>query len=156
MALWQFKVELIPRQWLDAGGDVASLFTEEGCDASIAWLGYSDPKLIEHLGLLLPGSKSWHNECLCWGSDKTEDIQLWREGTAVSSLAVRFDLRAPNDALFVAISQLAQDFELAILVPGIQHVIPCDTESLLAYAKQSEATRFVKDPHAFLSRIEET
>ncbi len=46
MAVWQFNVALVPQSWIDSGGDVASLFEEEGgFDPALAWRQYDLPQL---------------------------------------------------------------------------------------------------------------
>lgn len=155
MAIWQFKLELIPQCWLDSGGDLASLFGADGCDPSPAWIGYDARKFLERLNLLLPRGHSWYDECLCWGSDKTDDIELWSANGKICSLSVRFDLRSLNRTLLESVIQFARDFELALLLPSARRVFAGDTDSLATCAMQSEAARFVRNPREFLAKLDE-
>jgi hypothetical protein len=154
VAIWQFKVDLIPQCWLDASGNVASLFDAEGYEVLSTWVNYSNPLLEQRIGSLLPPGKSWHVELTCWGSDKTEDIQLWRDRGHVRSLVIRFDLRRPNIPLFNSVVAIARELGLAILVPNVRRVIDLDVMALLRVAAESDAAHFALDPHSFLLQLD--
>jgi hypothetical protein len=153
MALWQFKIELIPQSWIDSGGVVEALFSEEGVDPSIAWARYYDSRLEERLSSALQNGKSWHSDLALWGDLEEDDIQLWRDQGKVESIQAPFDLRNPNLSLFQAIVDIARDLGLAILAPDIKMVVPWDTQELLRVAMESNAARFVDDPHSFLQQV---
>lgn len=153
MAIWQFKIELIPQSWIDSGGVVEALFSEEGADPSVAWAGYYDSRLEDRLSSALPNGKSWSSNLTLWGDLEEDDIQLWRDQGKVEFVQVRFDLRNLNLSLFQAIVDIARDLGLAILAPGIKMVVPWDTQELLRVAMESNASRFVDDPHSFLQQV---
>lgn len=154
MAIWQFKVSLIPQSWIASGHDLQSLFDDAGYDVSRAWNGYRDSDLAVRLGSILPTGKSWHDALLMWGSDEGNDIQLWRIKTAISDIAIRFDLRHPDIGLFQAITQLARDYELAIIDLAGRRVVAADTAAALRAAAESDAAHYVIDPLSFLSQLD--
>lgn len=154
MAIWQFTIALVPQDWLDAGGDVLSLFAEGTFDASPAWRSYRHPQLEEILGGALSKGKSWHSELTAWGSEQTDDIQLFRSKGRVDSIVVRFDLRQPNMALFQQVIQIAQQLRLAIVTLETMSIVPLDVLRLLRAAAESRAAHFVLDPASFLSQME--
>lgn len=154
MAVWQFTIAFVPQDWLDAGGNVLSLFAEGTFDASSAWWSYRDPKLEEILGSALSKGKSWHSELTIWGSVQTDDIQLFRSKGRVDSILVRFDLRQPNMALFQHAIRIAQQLRLAIVTLETMSVVPLDVVQLLRAAAESRAAHFVLDPASFLSQME--
>lgn len=154
MAVWQFTIAFLPQDWLDAGGDVHALFEEETFDAASAWRSYRHPKLEEILGSALRKGKSWHSELTIWGSEQTDDIQLFRSKDRVESITVRFDLRQPNMALFQQVIQIAKELRLAIVILETISVVPLDVLRLLRAAAESRAAHFVLDPASFLSRME--
>ncbi|GFE78445.1 hypothetical protein GCM10011487_04450 [Steroidobacter agaridevorans] len=154
MAVWQFTIVFLPQDWLDADGDVLSLSAEGTFDASPAWSSYRHPKLEEILGRALSKGKSWHSELTIWGSEQTDDIQLFRSKGRVDSILVRFDLRQPNMALFQQVIRIAQELRLAIVTLETMTVVPRDVLQLLRAAAESRAAHFVLDPASFLSQME--
>ena len=153
MAVWQFKVTIVPKQWLDVGGSVASLIAEEGWETAGAWAAFDARNLAERIAEILPRGKSWHAAIATWGSDQGDDIQLFADKGRVESLSVRFDLRNPNMALFRAIWDLAQESQLAILDMAQKRAVQ-SVKELLRAAAESDAAHFVLDPASFLSQID--
>lgn len=153
MALWQFKVELIPSAWAQAH-DVALLFNEEGCDPSTAWKGFEriEP-LCQGLDSVLPRGRSWHLGQSLWGSEDQSDIQLWRENGEIESLSARFDLRQSVPELFLAVAKFTAQFQLAILsVESLQYIQPTQ-EALLTEASCSRAAEYAKNPAEFIATL---
>lgn len=151
MAVWQFNVAFIPQSWVDSGGDVASLFEEEGgFDSAWAWRRYANARLEGVLSRVLTKGKSWHSDLTHWGNAETDDVQLWHRDGRVESIQVRFDLRKPDMGLFREVVNIARELELAIVVPGTKSVLPLDIQRLLRAAAESEAAHFALDPASFL------
>jgi hypothetical protein len=154
MAVWQFTIAFLPQDWLDAGGDVPSLFAEGTFDAGPAWRSYRHPQLEEVLGSALSKGKSWRSELTIWGSEQADDMQLFRSKGRVDSIVVRFDLRQPNMALFQQVVRIAQELRLAIMTLETMSIVPLDVLQLLRAAAESRAAHFVLDPASFLSQME--
>jgi len=154
MAIWQFKVILVPRSWLDAGGDLGALGADAGCDVAAAWACEAPRELEARLTRVLSRRKSWQPSLALWGGEQSDDVQLWRERGRIGSIAVRFDLRTPNMALFRAVVDLAADLGFVIFVPEARRVIASDVDTLLKMAGESEAAHFVLDPSSFLSQVD--
>jgi len=153
VALWQFKVALIPQNWIDSGGIVEELFSDEEFDQSAAWAEYCDSRLEESLSTALQKSESWHSDLTLWGDIDGDDIQLWRDHGKVESLQVRFDLRNPTLALFQSVVDIARELGLAILALEMRSIVPLDPRELLHVAAESNAARFLDDPHSFLQQL---
>ena len=154
MAIWQFNIAFLPQSWINSGGDVASLFGEQGFDPTSAWRLYDDTQLEAVLGRVLNKGKSWHSDLTLWGNVEADDIQLWRSEGNVESIQVRFDLRKPNMALVREVVSIASALELAILVPGTKRLVPLDIQKLLRAAAESDAAHFAVDPASFLLQVE--
>jgi hypothetical protein len=153
VAAWQFKIALLPQQWLDRGGALESLFAEEGYSTAVAWQSGDSSVVERRIGNILPTHPSWSSSLLFWGSEETDDIQLWSEAGKISSLVVRFDLRRPNILLFEAIIAAVHDLQLAILDLEHKRAVACDVKSLLKVAAESSAAHFVADPRGFISKV---
>ncbi|MFC4310319.1 hypothetical protein ACFPN2_14595 [Steroidobacter flavus] len=154
MAVWQFSIAFVPQDWIDAGGDVHSLFDERGFDAAAAWGSYRHPNLEQILGSALSQRKSWHSDLIAWGSEQTDGIQLSRRKGKVSSVVAYFDLRQPNMTLVQQVIHMAQELRLAIVVVETSSVLPLDVDQLLRAAAESKAAHFVLDPASYLAQME--
>lgn len=82
MAVWQFKIELIPREWaIKAGNGVDLLYTEDGYyDVDRAWIDFQPSKDLRGIfQKILPPGESWTDDMELWGNTETHDISLWTE-----------------------------------------------------------------------------
>ena len=154
VAIWQFRIELIPQGWLEAGGDIRTLVTDEGFAAAAAWAGYRDAQLEEAFGALLPPAKSWSAELQVWGAQEAHCIRLRRRHGAILAVEVCLDLRDLQIGLFRAIVDLACARNLALLACETKRPIERSAEQLLRHAAASSAAHFVIDPHSFLSELD--
>lgn len=156
MPVWHFTVAFLPQDWLEAGGDVLALCEgEAGFHAAPAWWSFHHPQLEALLGSTgLSKGKSHHSDLTAWGTERTDEIQLWRRKGKVHSLTVRFDLRQPNMTLFQQVVRIAQELRLAIVTLETMSVVPLDVLRLLRAAAESRAAHFVLDPASFLSQME--
>jgi hypothetical protein len=154
VAVWQFKISLLPQQWLDAGGALDALFGADGYDTSAAWELTDLESIQRRIGSILPLGQSWSESMVHWGSYETDDIQLESENSRVQNLSVRFDLRRPNMPLFDLVVAAAEELHLALVDVARKQVVARDVQALLRAAAASGAASFVKDPIAFLASVE--
>ena len=150
MAIWQFKIALLPQRWIDTVGDVLSLVDAEGYESAAAWRGYDKCQLQDMLGALLPQGRSWHADRVVWGKVDSDDIQLWSSNGEVEFVQVRFDLRNPNFAMFRQVATLAKELHLGILALEVKTLLGPEPDRLLRAAAESAAAHFVVDPESFL------
>ena len=154
MAVWQFKISLLPQQWLDAGGAVDALFGSESYDMSTAWEQSDLESVQRRFAGILPPGESYSESQLHWGSYETDDIQLFSEHYRVQELSVRFDLRRPNRRLFGLVVAAAEELHLALVDVARKQVVPRDIQALSRAAATSSAADFVKDPISFITSAE--
>jgi hypothetical protein len=161
VAIWQFTIALLPRQWLDAGGTVDSLYGKGSYSTSAAWETATPESIQRHIGSILPLVKSWSGSQwseLAWGDPEADDtengIQLLAENGRVRSLGARFDMRRPNLRLFGHVVSVAKDLRLALLDVERKRMVPADVNALLWAAATSRAAHFLKDRSSFLTSVE--
>jgi hypothetical protein len=152
VAVWQFQVALIPKRWINAGGSVAALSTEEGWETACAWQGVRCDDLRSRIEGILPRGHSWSPSLTVWGSTECSDIQLFEQGGCIDSLNVRFDLRKPDMELFKSIADFAQDCGLAVIDLARKRTVSGLNE-LVRAAAESDAAHFVLDPASFLDQL---
>ena len=155
MATWQFRIELIPRQWAESSeGNVEVLYDSEGYDTSSTWVQYPPSIEVEPLiEGIMPKGKSWHSDLHAWGDEERNDIQIWYKSGKLESFAVRLDLRENMDNMLAKIADLAKALDCLIFVPEFRKTINPIVSELGIAAAQSNAARFVKDPEGFLNNL---
>jgi len=100
VAVWQFTIELLPQQWLEAGGAVDTLYGIESYDTSATWETGDVASIQQQIGSILSPVESWSESRVHWGDYETDDITLFADNGHVQGLCVRFDMRRPNLPLF--------------------------------------------------------
>ena len=151
MAVWQFKVQLIPTVWVERGNDVMTLFKEEGYEGIEAWKHRIDVEQIRSaIDMVLPRGKEWNKDLTLWGNEKSDDIQLWLDQQCIESLSIRFDLRDRNIALISNVVSLAKQLDLSIITTEQRHNVGTNLDDLLLLFENSCAQGF-KNPDTFIS-----
>lgn len=145
MAIWQFKVGLIPNDWICKGGAVESLWTPEGFDTSSTWSNFDSSKLIPLLDKILPRSDSQLEDVFFWGTETRNDMCLFFENDKVIDLVIRFDMNRPQPRFFEKIAELAREQELACIDLALKRQIPTKSFSIMQAAMKSNAARYVFD-----------
>lgn len=121
MAIWQFKVGLVPRTWAEAEGSLpAMLYDADGySDMSVAWRhNQLDVDIDDLMSRVLPAAASWSDQIKIWGDETTNDIQVLYQGTAVELVQIRIDTRNSTPDLCSKIVRLARDMDCYLFLPG--------------------------------------
>lgn len=158
MAVWQFKFTLIPAgRIVEVHGKVpdlllqfAAVVPDASFDDEMVWPNYwegVDKSAIHALAKsVLPVADSWSAEATMYGNSKTDDIQVWDD-----SVDVRLDCSNLNIRLLESIVAIADDCGYCIVLCEGGRVIAPIVEQVTEALKASSASRFVKDPNAFLA-----
>ena len=163
MAAWSFMIELLPQQWLDAGGAVDTLYRKGCYSTSAAWETWEtgNPESIQRrIGSILPLVESWSGSPwsqLSWGDPEADDtengIQLIAKNDRVAKLGARWDMRRPNLPMFGHVVSVAGDLRLALLDVERQRIVPPDVNALLWAAATCRAAWYLKDRISFLTSL---
>ena len=107
MAIWQFRVCLVPRRSA-AGFAGLTRLSDEQVDSTEGWNGEQPPADWRHvLDLVLPTAKSWSDEVLIWGDTERDDITVCHTDGRVESVDFRFDARRPRPELLSTACEIA-------------------------------------------------
>ena len=155
MAVWQFKILLIPREWAkESNYNCELLYQEESYDTQIAWRSYSTSINIEEtISKYLSKSIPWDKEQVCWGDEESSDIQLWYEKDKIAELLVRVDLNKTLEKIIEKILNLAKDLDCLLFIPEAKKILELNESTLFTYASQSNAAKFVKNPRKYLENL---
>lgn len=156
MATWQFTIALIPTAWSNQPGNtVESLYSDDGYDTAKCWAEHQ-PKSGWRTAIsrFLPEGKSWSNNLLLWGDDKTTDVQAWNSDNVLESINVRIDLRGEVRPVLEKLVKLSEELECILFWPEGRTLIQPHILELKRAIMQSRPYSFVKDPEAFLKRLD--
>ena len=156
MAIWQFKIGLVPRTWAKSKENLpAMLYDADGySDMSVAWRhNQLDFNINDLMARVLPAAPSRIDEIKIWGDETTNDIQIRYRGAAVESVQVRIDTRNSTSDLCSKIVRLAQAMDCYLFLPGDRSIISADEAALGNAICKSSAARYSADPHAFIESI---
>ena len=151
MAVFQFKLQLLPKAWAESNRTrITECLGEEGWDLSEAWRGYDHAGAVEErIDTVLPRGESYAHDLTIWGHEEHHDIQLFRSEGEIEGLQVRIDLRGGSRQMIEATVLLAQELGCSILVMEKAEVISPSVDALLQQAGRSSAAEYVSDPRGF-------
>ncbi len=156
MAVWQFKLELIPKKWAeDNNHDIKSIYRDDGYDTSIPWKDnqpIKDPAYL--IDNLLPAVKSKFHDLKYWGDEKKSDAAIFYEEEMVVGITIRLDMRVDLLHLLPKIIEIANDLDCMIYLPNESKIINSNIFELNAAAKESNAMKFINNPEDFLANID--
>lgn len=154
MATWQYEIYLLPSWSTDEQWDDRAIIMSDEFDATPLWKRYDrKEELLDSLSQILPAATSWTPEIAIWGSHDGDRIEVGGHGDALDEIIVRFDARNISNKFIRSIVDVAVAFGLVIMTDDMQIHNP-DYQGLSNLLKTSEASRFVKDPAAFLKSLE--
>lgn len=159
MAIWQFVVGLIPRGWMERGGnDPEKLYDDEGChDMSTAWKN-NQPVInfAELISSVLPPTESWCDSVRIWGDLSRNDIQVSYEGDNVESVKARIDTREDTSHICAKIVELARALDCCLFFPATRRVTAADVAVLSVAVQNSLAARYSAAPYEFIEQLSRT
>jgi len=154
MAIWQYDLELVPREAAcrRAGGVPTRAESLAASGRSVWESVKSIPDLESELSRILPLGKSWSRDIKMWGTYDGHRIDLVFDGGNLAQFLVRFDMRHPSRAFFHSVLRLASENSCVLLTDNGDILEP-KASAVLAHLAQSDAMRFVKDPRGFLNQL---
>ena len=155
MATWQFSIILIPKLWAEENKfDSSFLYSEEGYDTEIAWEKHQPAPIFKNiLSNILPTSKSWNKDLLCWGNEEEHDIQVWYVNNTIDGIHVRLDLNQKLNSIITKLIKTAKELDCVLFLPELKINTEANEFELKKVLQSSQAAKFVKDPYGFLSDL---
>lgn len=156
MAIWQFVVELIPREWAEQDSNLPeTLYDSDGChDMSAAWKNNQPAtNLAELISNVLPHSKSWSDSLKIWGDQSRNDIQVGYDGDNVEFVMARIDTRQDTSPMCAKIVDLALALDCSLFFPATRSVTAADMAVFCMAVQKSRAARFSAAPCEFIEQL---
>ncbi len=153
MAVWQFKIHVVPAANVRVGSADVIRLTRDQVDAAQRTFTPAEIDAVSgQLSDLLPEKKSWSAELRVWGDEKSDDVQVWFDGGSVECVDIRLDLRHLSLTLVSGLCAIARASDwLLVTTDGV--VIRPNTEAVVQALVKSPAQRFVDDPYGFLAEV---
>lgn len=150
VAVWQFVLDLIPASAAQVAGVTAARMSREQVDRiPFEFSSTKAEQLFVELGALLPAKQSWSSSLRIWGSEETDDVQVWLDGQTVVQVQIRLNAGDLSLPLIGNICALAHRFE-CLFATSDGAIIQPQREAVVRMIMQSEAMQFVRDPERFL------
>lgn len=150
MAIWQFKVELIPD--VEVGGRE---MIPEGEWEMCQWWMKSQPSddFLGALASLLPSKESWSDDLSQWGHQHSDLVEVWREDHKVESISARVDTRELNVDFLKALLEIAGKWNCRLVYARYRTVLPRKYPELANALLESPNFKVVRDPKLWLPKM---
>ena len=150
MALWQFKVEVVPTERVSGRAHIDAAEFEDAC----WWSDRQPPSHFrERLASLLPPVNSWHERLLWYGSEQSDRIDVWMEQDRVRSIDVRIDCIKANPPFVKGLLLMVQHWSCSLVEQRYLKVLPATLPEFLATVTDSPSCRFMEDPAHWLPKL---
>ncbi|MFP2957335.1 hypothetical protein ACLEPN_05755 [Myxococcus sp. 1LA] len=158
MAIWQFRIDLIPMSALRAKFGTVPISVPQDLAEDFDWWSDAQPPsgFKERLDSILPGAGSWSEEMLIWGDERGDTASVCFDDThRVQWVGFRVDVRSISHSLIRKICALASDWG-CMLMGSTYHLMAPNEKAVLAAIGRSTAKRYIENPIATLLGMKRT
>ena len=155
MAIWQFRIDLIPRKAIRRiFGELPISLPEELAEEFLWWSDAQPPKGFEAwITVFLPEAQSWSQTMRIWGDERGDTGSVcYSNGDQVESVGFRIDVRQLSLAFVRNICELAVRLD-CMLLTGTYHLLAPDDLTVLSSINSSTAQRYLNDPVSTLREL---
>ena len=159
MAIWQFVVQLVPREWAEREGNFPEApYDSDGCpDMSAVWKNNQPVmNLAELISNVLPRAVSWSDSLKIWGDQSRNDIQVGYDGNNVEFVMARIDTRENTSHMCAKIVDLALALDCSLFFPETRSVTAADRAVFSSAVQNSRAARCAAVPRKFIEHLNRT
>ena len=158
MAIWQFRLNLIPEEVLLRRYEILpSVIPEDLAEDLPWWSDVQPPSGFERqIDLILPQMKSWSESMRMWGTKGSDDAHVGyvdESEKVVEDIQFRVDARTISPDLVRRICILAKYLGCALMTSDYEILAP-DESMVLSAINNSIAKKFVDDPVSTLKSLD--
>jgi|KBSMisStaDraftv2_1062788.scaffolds.fasta_scaffold82826_2 hypothetical protein len=160
MAIWQFRVILIPQVAAVAEFGLLPPAIPKELAEDLAWWSKCQPPtgFERHIDSIFPEKMSWSSSMRMWGDEDSNDayVAYSDESKAiVEEVSFRIDARSLSSQVIGGICRFAKQLD-CVLMPTSYEILQPDETSLRIRVENSNARKFVIDPEATLRSLDDT
>ena len=150
MAIWQFKVEIIPELAV-AQREVISI---DEWNEGLWWLKKQPSQdFLNELASILPAHKSWSDKLSQWGRQESDLIEVWREAEKVDSISTRIETREINHSFIKRLLECANRHHCRLVYARYRTVLPKAYDEFLEALTGSPNYKVVSNPSEWLPKM---
>jgi hypothetical protein len=159
MAIWQFRLDIIPEQAIrNKYETLPIMLPKEAVEEYPWWSDIQPPASIESsIDNILPRTNSWSESMRIWGDEQGDTASICYandEKNRVTWMGFRVDVRNLSRIFVSHICSLAGELG-CVLVTGSYHVLKPDDAAVLIAINESLAKSYLDDPVATLRAIKQ-
>jgi len=150
MAIWQFKVLVIPEPALIKKFGTIPVSVTRDLVEGIDW--WAESHLVESvegiISSVLPERKSWSRSMRIWGEERSDCMLILYHDEnkhKIQEIEFRFDVRKVSLPFVHRATEFAKRFQ-CVFIPRSYHVIAPDELLVLAEIEKSTAKKYVQNP----------
>lgn len=157
MAIWQFKLRLIPESAVRAKFGIVPISIPQELEDFAWWSDVQPPAGFEtSIDAILPRTKSWSKEMLIWGNERSSAaLVCYDSNRKIEDVEFRIDVGGLSLTFVRSICGLAKELD-CMLLTGSNHLIASDDRAILAAIRKSTAKKYLDDPVSTLLGLEPT
>ena len=160
MAIWQFRLILIPERELLLEHDILPSEIPMTMAEDFAWWSNAQPfaGFERQIDLILPRMESWSTSMRMWGIKHSDDAWVCYEDESknrVEEIQFRIDAACHSPVLVRHICQFAKELGCVLMTSDYAILLP-DESMVLATISKSTARGFVEDPVSTLQNLDQS
>jgi hypothetical protein len=158
LAIWQFRLDLIPTSALRAKFHTVPISIPGQLAEDYGWWSEVQPSagFEKDISSMLPEANSWSEEMLIWGDERGDTAAVCYDlNRKIEWIGFRIDVGTLSLALVRQLCKFAKDQE-CMLLTGSYHLIEPDEQAVLAAINHSTAKKFLSDPASTLLSLRPT
>jgi hypothetical protein len=150
MAIWQFRLDLIPEKAVRSKYDVVPITLPQSLAEDFPWWSDVQPPIgfEASIDAILPKAKAWSESMCIWGDERGDTASVCYDNDTKSSvewIGFRVDVRNLSPAFVKDICAFAKQLG-CVLLTGAYHVLEPDESTVLAAINNSTAKNYLEDP----------
>jgi hypothetical protein len=151
VAIWQFSIDLIPREPIVARFGAVPADLPDGDDAWL-WSWQPPPDYSAVIEAFAQPYTPWSADIQMWGAEAGDRVHVIHDDGRVVGIACRLDLRTFSTEFARGLLRLARHCD-GLLLTRQSGLIPPTWEALVAALRESNELRFVTDPIEFFREL---
>jgi hypothetical protein len=159
MAIWQFRVDLIPEKQIRSRYTAMPTTMTESMVEDFPWWIDAQPVRGFEAGIdkILPEAPSWSESMRIWGNERSDTACVCyvdEKKDKVELVEFRIDVRKLSPNLVREICKFAERLECVLVTSDYRVLVP-DESTVLRAIDNSTAKRFLEDPVSTLRGLDQ-